>query len=1027
MGRSKKSPAAQAGAENIAGKSEVRYKELVESLDAIVWQCDARTFRFTFVSQRAESILGYPSERWITDPDFWRDHIHPEDRDWAISFCQKATEEKRPHEFEYRMIAADGRVVWLRDTVRVLLEKGQPSELAGVMIDITHRKLADHKFRDLLEAAPDAVVVVNEAGKITLVNSQTEKLFRYRREELIGQKIEMLVPEKHRSPHVRHRAGFFAEPRVRPMGINLELYGLRKNGTEFPVEISLSPLETEQGTLVSAAIRDVTERKRAEEEIRTRARQQAAAAELGLRALKGIDMQTLLENATALVAETLGTEYSKVLELLPEGEDLLLRAGVGWKEGLVGHATVSGGTGSQAGYTLLSSEPVIVRDLRIEARFTGPPLLFDHGVVSGMSVIIHGHDRPFGVLGAHTTQLRAFTQDDVNFLQAMSNVLAQAIERIRMEDSLRASEERFKMQFQNLPVPTYTWQRVGGDFLLTGFNNAADEFTRNQVAKFVGSRAKDMYQDRPDILEDLFRCFDEKVIIKRDMPYRLQTTGEEKDLIVSYVFVPPDLILVHAEDITDRKQADRALRQSEDRFRDLVEHSQDLICTHDLEGKILTVNPAPARILGYQQGELIGKPLQELLAPEVRDRFDDYISAIRRDGNARGLLICLTRNGERRIWEYHNTLRTAGVSAPIVRGMAHDITERKQAEHALRESEQKYRALFEESRDAIALTSREGKFIEFNHAALALYGSSREELLQLSVDAIYASPDDRKRFQKDIEEKGSLRDYEVKLRRKDGTEADCLVTATLRRGKTGKIDSYQSVVRDITERKQAERALRELTGRLLRLQDEERRRIARELHDTTAQDLAALTTGLNLLSKTIPASDLWKRNYVSDNIALAQKCARDIRTLSYLLHPPRLDEGGLAAALPELAEGFRKRSKVRVDLDLSPEFDRLPQEIETTLFRVVQETLNNIHRHSGSLTARIRLSRSAAEVTLEVKDTGRGIPPGTLNNFGKPTAMLGVGILGMRERLRQLGGTLEIISNDRGTCVKATLPLPENK
>ncbi|MFQ5863013.1 MAG: EAL domain-containing protein [Candidatus Brocadiales bacterium] len=173
-----------------------------------------------------------------------------------------------------------------------------------------------------------------------------------------------------------------------------------------------------------------------EEGLRTHTHQQAAVAEVGLRALAGIDLSTLMDEIVALVAKTLGVEYCKVLELLPDGKALLLRAGVGWKEGYVGHATVGTETDSQAGYTLLSSEPVVIKDLRTETRFSGPPLLLDHGVVSGVSVIIQGKERPFGVMGAHTTRRRAFTKNDINFLQTISNVLAETIERKRVQDRL---------------------------------------------------------------------------------------------------------------------------------------------------------------------------------------------------------------------------------------------------------------------------------------------------------------------------------------------------------------------------------------------------------------------------------------------------------------------------------------------------------------------------------------------------------------------------------------------------------------
>jgi PAS domain S-box-containing protein len=179
---------------------------------------------------------------------------------------------------------------------------------------------------------------------------------------------------------------------------------------------------------------DVTERKRAEQELAGRLRQQAIVAELGQYALATPDLQVIMEKAVNLVADSLDVEYTKVLELLPDGKALRLRAGVGWKEGVVGSATVGADTNSQAGYTLLSAGAVIVEDLRREARFTGPLLLRDHGVVSGMSVIIGGGEQPWGVLGAHTSRRRDFTKDDIQFLQAVANIIAHGIQRERAEE-----------------------------------------------------------------------------------------------------------------------------------------------------------------------------------------------------------------------------------------------------------------------------------------------------------------------------------------------------------------------------------------------------------------------------------------------------------------------------------------------------------------------------------------------------------------------------------------------------------------
>jgi len=296
--------------------------------------------------------------------------------------------------------------------------------------------VSESLFAGLLEAAPDAIVIVNRAGAIVLVNSQIEKLFGYQREELLGQPVEILVPERFRERHVIDRAGYFSQARTRPMGASLDLTGRRKDGSEIPVEISLSPLNTDEGLLVTSVIRDVTERKRAAEELKVQMRRQAIVTELGCRALSGIDVYMLMDEAARLVAQVLETEFCEVLELLPDGRTLLMQGGVGWKEGTVGRATKQN-PNSPGRHVLLSQEPIIIEDLRTDARFRGPSLLQMHEVISGLIVLIYGKEQPYGVLGAHTTQPRRFTEDDLRFLQAVANVLSIAIERKRQEQEQR--------------------------------------------------------------------------------------------------------------------------------------------------------------------------------------------------------------------------------------------------------------------------------------------------------------------------------------------------------------------------------------------------------------------------------------------------------------------------------------------------------------------------------------------------------------------------------------------------------------
>jgi two-component system, NarL family, sensor kinase len=215
-----------------------------------------------------------------------------------------------------------------------------------------------------------------------------------------------------------------------------------------------------------------------------------------------------------------------------------------------------------------------------------------------------------------------------------------------------------------------------------------------------------------------------------------------------------------------------------------------------------------------------------------------------------------------------------------------------------------------------------------------------------------------------------------------------------------------------------------LSGRLIRAQDDERRRIARMLHETTAQDLAALKMLLARLSRTagatMPDAD---REALSESIALAERSISGVRTLAYLLHPPFLDDTGLVSALRWYAEGFARRSGIAVDLELPSSFERLDQDVETALFRVVQEALMNVHRHAGSSRASIRLCRNGDGLTLEVEDRGRGLPTIVLEQLPTGGGALGLGVAGMRERLQDLGGTLEVASSENGTTVRAHVPL----
>jgi PAS domain S-box-containing protein len=505
----------------------------------------------------------------------------------------------------------------------------------------------------------------------------------------------------------------------------------------------------------------------------------------------------------------------------------------------------------------------------------------------------------------------------------------------------------------------------------------------------------------------------------------VQTLEEVRDIFEGVEAVAGQLAIPDHE-LFELQQAEEAAAR---RYRELFEVSPLACLVTDPEGVIEDANATAAMLLGMRQEALIGIPISFLIAEPDRDSLAANLAAMRRATDSRA------RTLEARIVGPQRALLQVALTVAASRGSAGqptelhwlliDVTGQKRTEEALRVAEEKFRTIFEGSLDAVAIIRMaDGTFAEVNAECSRFTGFSRAGMIGKTQAelGIWVNKDELATVVVDLRSRGFVRNLETSFRRKDRSIRRGLFSAA-KIGIAG--EQWQLVIiRDITERKAAERTVQELSGRLLRLQDEERRRLARELHDTTAQKLAALSMNLSLVERSTPNFSPGAHAAFAESLRLTEGCLREIRTLSYLLHPPLLEEAGLVYALRGYVEGFTRRSGVRVELDVPGGIGRLPDEMETTLFRIVQESLTNVHLHSGSPTARIALLERDDEVVLEISDRGRGFSTAKRNGNTMVTAELGVGIRSMQERARQAGGRLEIHNAALGVTVSAVLPRP---
>lgn len=670
-------------------------------------------------------------------------------------------------------------------------------------------------------------------------------------------------------------------------------------------------------------------------------------------------------------------------------------------------------------------------------------------------------DYIMSVIGDITEQKNAET--------ILNNSIAQTMMRLEIAQfDLRQKEEQLRIALAASGTATFRWDAQTGELL--EFGDEAKRLFGISPGEKVSNSEQLLGHAHPDDLPAI-RAATERCRTGGDL--EIENRIVLPDGSIRWLFargkLTPDSrhrlsIVGAATDITRRKAAEAAARRSDANRKFALESAHVAEWELEIATRKVSRSLLHDEIFGYDSfvPDWTVDKFLEHVHPHDRDSVHAAIQHAALGGPALDYECRIIRHDgvERWIWA-HGALFPDEAGQPTrMIGITMDITERKRTEEALRKSVFRFQRFVESNVIGIVIADL-NRIIEANDVFLEIIGYTRDDLASGNFGWIALTPPEQlARDMQAIEEMkalGACSAFEKDLIRKDGSRVPILIGASVLESRPlewmcfvldlsglKKIEHELREARDDLEsrveirtrelvntlstlqaqimvRKEAEEKMRELSARLLHLQDEERRRFARELHDTAGQTLSALRMTSDALKRSLD-SDSKPRKLCDDIDALAEEALNEIRTTSHLLHPPLLDEIGFASAARWFIEGLAKRSGMQIAVDILFS-ERLSGDLELALFRVLQESLTNIHRHSGSPSASIRCEQIGDCVTLTIKDSGKGIAPEVLERYQRDGVATGVGLAGMRERVRELGGNLQIESGAGGTLVSVSVPL----
>ena len=1042
-------------AEQALQESEEKYRHLVETSDDMIFTVD-RMGNFTFMNPALEKHLGYSREELLKMNGF--ESIHPDDRETVRQAFSRMVENRGTVTYEYRYRTKSGWYINILTSGSVIVGKdGKPAGAFGIARNITERKNwedrlqraydeleniitqrtldltkanqglrleiaerqraeqalreSEEMYRVLTETSSDTIVTINLEGNLVFASQRTLKMFGYQNaNEVIGRSgFDWVAPED------RDKAvASFQSALGHGFARNIELKLIRKDKSSFIGELNAAMIKDRQGQPRNfvAMVRDVTERRQIQDLL-------YAQRNLGvaLSATNKLDeaLRLCLESAIQasgmdsggiyLVDEKTGAlDLAFSRELFPDFVEA------------VSHYDAS----SPNAMLIREGKPIFGRprnfgisDNEIDQReglraLAVIPIWFENRVIACLNISSHVSDE-IPMIARHA-------------LVGISVQIGNAIARIRMENALRESEEMYKALTETSSDGVYVTD-LNGKFVDLS-RRALDIFGYSNIEEMRGMNGFDVVY--PDDRELAAQGLQKSLVTGYTRNHEFRLVRKDKSIFwgdLSSILLRdkngnPKYFVCMGRDITERKRAEEAIRESEEMYKTLAETTSDAVAVTDLFGTILKISPRSVeKLRARSPEEIIGKNGLNFIIPEEREEGLKNIIRVIQKGSALNKEYTFVRMDQSRMFGEMNTvlLKDSTGNPKYLISTIRDITERKQAEEAIRKSEEMYRTLVHTSPDAIIVTDLQGRIIEASQKNLEFTGyRDAKDLIGLSSFNGVA-PEEHGRaikiWQKILKD-GFAQNMEYNMIKKDGTRFFGELNATLVKDTHGNPLSILAIIRDITERKRLEKELLEISAR-------EQRRIGQDLHDGLSQHLTAISFMNKSLENKLAAKSPAEAKEAAKISQLVSQAISQTRSLARGLYPVELRAEGLMSSLKQLSINqenlfgisclFQCNKRILIDDNI----------VSTNLYYIAQEAVSNAIKHGKAKRIKIRLSEVKNKITMTVSDNGAGIPKNLKVNGG-------LGLQIMDYRAKMIGASLGVQAGRKGgTLVTCSLHAPQ--